>query len=57
VVGRKVRVVIRDGAIVCDNCQKVITKITKVPEEGWPQMHNVCSTCFDALWKTGLQRA
>jgi len=48
--------VIRDGTIVCDSCQKPITKITQVPADGWPQMHNVCSACFDTLWKTGLQR-
>jgi hypothetical protein len=47
---------IRDGRIVCDGCQKTITKITQVPE-GWPQLHNLCSTCFDAVWKTALQRA
>lgn len=47
---------IRDGTIVCDSCQSAITKITEIPEGGWPQMHNLCSTCFDNLWKTGLQR-
>jgi len=49
--------VIRDGTIVCDGCQKAITKITRVPAEGWPHLHNLCSACFDSLWKTGLQRA
>ncbi len=48
---------IRDGALVCDQCQTTITRITEVPAEGWPQMHNLCSACFDSLWKTGLQRA
>lgn len=48
---------IRDGAIVCDSCQKPITKVTHVPDEGWPQMHNLCTPCFEALWKTALQRA
>jgi hypothetical protein len=43
--------------IVCDGCQKTITKIAQVPEEGWPQLHNLCSGCFDAVWKTALQRA
>jgi hypothetical protein len=47
---------IRDGRIVCDGCQNTITKITQVPEEGWPQLHNLCSECFDAVWKTALQR-
>jgi len=48
--------VIRDGTIHCDRCQVAITKITQVPAEGWPQMHNLCSACFEALWKQGLQR-
>ncbi len=48
---------IQDGTIVCDNCHRPITKITLVPEGGWPQMHNLCSACFDSLWATALQRA
>ncbi len=47
---------IQDGAIVCDVCRKTITRVTVVPEGGWPQMHNLCSTCFEELWKAGLQR-
>jgi hypothetical protein len=47
---------LRDGTIVCDGCQQPITKITQAPQEGWPQMHNLCSACFDSLWKTALQR-
>lgn len=48
---------IQEGTIVCDACQKAISRITRVPDEGWPQMHNLCSACFDSLWKTALQRA
>ena len=47
---------IRDQSIVCDRCQKSISRITQVPAEGWPQMHNLCSSCFDELWKLGIQR-
>ncbi len=47
---------LRDGTLFCDNCQKAITKITQVPEGGWPQMHNLCSDCFDSLWKKAPQR-
>jgi hypothetical protein len=47
---------IENGTIVCDGCHRTITKITAVPEGGWPQMHNLCSDCFDKLWKSGIQR-
>jgi hypothetical protein len=40
---------IRDGQIVCDNCQKPITKTTAVLEGGGARMHNVCSACFVEL--------
>lgn len=39
----------RDGQLVCDGCQQVITRATDVPPEGWAQMHNLCSNCFRAL--------
>ncbi|HTT72594.1 MAG TPA: hypothetical protein VMG99_00370 [Thermoplasmata archaeon] len=48
---------LRDGAMVCDSCQKVITRITTVPDEGWPRMHNLCSACFDALRATSIPPA
>jgi hypothetical protein len=57
VAAREGNRVIRDGTLVCDSCQKPITKITQVPEGGWPQMHNLCTPCFESLWKTALQRA
>ncbi|HTW40221.1 MAG TPA: hypothetical protein VMF04_05130 [Thermoplasmata archaeon] len=47
---------IRDGQMVCDNCQKVISRITEVPAEGWEKMHNLCSPCFSALGKTAVAR-
>jgi hypothetical protein len=47
---------IRDGRLVCDGCQKPITRITDVPAEGWPQMHNLCTTCFDDLRKRAVPR-
>ena len=47
---------IRDGQLVCDSCQTVITRITDVPPEGWERMHNLCSTCFVALRQKSVQR-
>ncbi len=47
---------IRDGQLVCDRCQKVITRITNVPAEGWDRMHNVCSECFLAVWQKSPAR-
>jgi hypothetical protein len=49
--------VIRDGQVVCDGCQKVISRITDVPPEGWDRMHNLCSSCFDGLWKQSIPPA
>ncbi len=47
---------IKDSQVVCDNCQKVISRITDVPAEGWERMHNLCSECFVALGKTSVSR-
>ena len=47
---------IKDGQLVCDSCQTMITRITSVPEEGWEKMHNLCSGCFLALSKTSVER-
>ena len=47
---------IQDGQLVCDNCQKPITRITDVPAEGWERMHNLCSDCFAALRLKSLPR-
>jgi hypothetical protein len=47
---------IRDGRLMCDVCQKPISRITDVPPEGWPQMHNLCGTCFDDLRKRAVPR-
>ncbi|HTT15116.1 MAG TPA: hypothetical protein VMG81_04985 [Thermoplasmata archaeon] len=48
---------LKDGAMVCDGCQKVITRLTVVPDEGWPRMHNLCSSCFADLWKSSIPPA
>ena len=47
---------LRDGQLVCDSCQKTITRITSAAEEGWEQMHNLCSACFITLWQTSISR-
>lgn len=47
---------IRDGQVVCDSCQTVITRISEVPAAGWDRMHNLCSKCFIALWQKSIQR-
>jgi len=47
---------LRDGQILCDACQKPITRMTQAPAEGWPQMHNVCSSCFAELQKQAVPR-
>ncbi len=45
---------IRDGTLVCDGCQKTISRITHIPEEGWPNLRNLCSACFAELWKKSI---
>jgi predicted amidophosphoribosyltransferase len=47
---------IRNGQMVCDACQKPISRITGVPAEGWPKMHNLCSACFVALKTQAVPR-
>jgi hypothetical protein len=47
---------IKDGQLVCDSCQKPITRITDVPAEGWDRMHNLCSDCFTALRAKSIRR-
>ncbi len=47
---------IREGPMVCDACQKPITRVTEVPTEGWPKMHNLCSTCFAGLKTQAIPR-
>jgi len=47
---------IQDGRLVCDACRKPITRITDVPAEGWPQLRNLCSACFDDLRKRAVPR-
>jgi len=47
---------IRDGTMVCDVCQKSITRITDIPAVGWPKMHNLCSACFASLKTQAIPR-
>ncbi len=47
---------IRDGQIICDGCAKVITRITDTPAD-WAPQHNLCPSCFQALWKTSIPPA
>jgi hypothetical protein len=43
--------------MICDQCQKTITRVTEVPAEGWPTMHNLCSACFQEARKQSISRA
>ncbi len=47
---------LKDGRMVCDACEKPITRYTEVPPDGWPSLHNLCSPCFDALRARSLPR-
>ena len=47
---------LRDGQLVCDTCQKVISRVPSAPAEGWENMHNLCSACFLALEKQSVSR-
>jgi predicted amidophosphoribosyltransferase len=47
---------IRDHQMVCDVCQKPITRVTEIPVEGWPKMHNLCSACFSELKREAIPR-
>ncbi len=47
---------LKDGQLVCDTCRKVITRLTVAPEDGWPQLHNLCSACYAALKQKALPR-
>jgi len=47
---------IREGKMVCDACQKAITRVTEIPAEGWAKMHNLCSTCFASLKTQAVPR-
>jgi predicted amidophosphoribosyltransferase len=48
--------VLKDGEMVCDQCQKPITRVTEAPAEGYPRMHNLCSACFAELRKKSISR-
>ena len=47
---------IRESQMVCDLCQKSISRITEIPAEGWPRMHNLCSACFAEQKKQAVPR-
>jgi hypothetical protein len=47
---------IRDGQMLCDLCQKPISRVTDLPAEGWPKMHTVCSECFARLRTQAVPR-
>jgi len=47
---------IHEGQLLCDVCQKPISRISDVPAEGWPQMHNLCSACFAELRTKAVPR-
>ncbi len=47
---------LKDGQLICDVCQKPITRITEFPAEGWERMHNLCSACFDAARQRSVPR-
>jgi hypothetical protein len=40
---------IKDGVLICDSCGATITRVTNVPAEGWPNLHQLCSACFAKL--------
>ncbi len=48
---------IREGNIVCNGCEKVISRVSNVPADGWPRLRNLCPACFQALWKRSIPRA
>lgn len=47
---------LQQGNIVCDACHGVITRVTEVPEDGWPQLHNLCSQCYAEARTKSLPR-
>ncbi len=47
---------LKDAQLVCDACRSVITRVTEVPDEGWPQLHNLCSKCYAELRQRALPR-
>lgn len=47
---------LKDGRLICDGCQSPITRVTDVPAEGWPTMHNLCSACFAEAKKGAVPR-
>ncbi len=48
---------IEDGKLVCDGCHAVISRITRVPAEGWPRLRNLCPACFKELWSRSIPPA
>jgi len=47
---------LKEGRLVCDRCQTPITRVTDVPADGWPTMHNLCSACFAKVRNAAVPR-
>ena len=47
---------ILNGQLVCDRCQKEITRLATEPQPDWAPMHNLCSACFAAVKATSVRR-
>jgi hypothetical protein len=39
----------KEGKLFCDSCQAEVTRVNPPPEDGWPKLHVLCSTCFAQL--------
>lgn len=39
----------KDGKLVCNSCQTVVTEVTVPPSDGWPNLNVLCSACFAKL--------
>lgn len=48
---------IRGGQMVCDSCQKPISRVTRLPDDGWPKLHALCSACFAHLRTQAIPRS
>jgi hypothetical protein len=48
---------LREGSLVCDGCQKTISRLTYAPPDGWPHLRNLCGSCFTELWKQSIPRS
>jgi hypothetical protein len=46
----------KDGRLYCDRCQSPITRVTPPPEDGWPKLTNICTTCYANVAKLAVPR-